>query len=299
METSTPSRWAFVLVATVALLSAKCGVQPDWNAPDLAYSVTTINERQHPHQPPQIDTTVVTEQFAGGNTRLAFVHVPARFAGDTNGVSLFGLGRGEYMVERRGGSVTTVIDTGKKHYFMADMAAMSWRFLGDIPNSVIHPGDTVFAVRVQPDTILDGMRAEHWRVTDNHTVTDANLPTKLVATEHETIDQYVVKELAAVPGEGFGLMPRQPLTSIAYYRELNNALAQVPRGLSVLTIKRNVWVWGEDGSQYVETSSQRISGIRRDPIPLDAFAVPAGYARVAAPTLPTFPSRHSGRASTN
>jgi hypothetical protein len=282
-----PGRWAISVVAGVAaVLSAQCGARPTGSAPGLSYVLTTIDERQGLNLPPRIDTTVVTGQFAGDNVRREFVRVPARFARDTDSVSrLLGSARGEFMVGRRGSSVTTVIDPLRKQYFHVDMAAVAMRSLANSPQSVIHPGDTVFTVRVTPDTTLDGMRAEHWRVTDNHTVTEAIASSEVLATERRTIDEYAIPGLADVPGQDLGTLPHQPLAGYAYSREARSARAQVPPGLHVLTILRSVSVWGVERSQIVETSTQRISNIRHDDISLDVFAVPAGYARVAAPTL--------------
>ena len=145
------------------------------------------------------------------------------------------------------------------------------------------------AVRVQPDTIVDGLHVEHWRLTDNHTASATAL-TSFGLSMRSVGDEYIALD-ATGPGYGF---PDEALRGAAvdsvYARARREAVGKLPRGLEVLTITRTVSAFGPGLRQVTQSRTDRMSDIQQINLPAAVFAIPAGYTRVAAPTLPALPA---------
>jgi|SRR5580698_4515619 hypothetical protein len=254
-------------------------------SPGLSYTVTAVVESPTPSGSSRADTSVWAEQFNGDNWRTdtrrmadLFVHVADSLRrGD-------GLQVGVYTLRRRGSPVLTVVDSAKRQYFAYD--ADSARQGTILTERVPHPGDTVFAVRMHPDTVIDGRRTEHWRRTNIFTT---RAPLVAEHTNHIVADIYIATATKEMGFGTFEWMRESPLAGVAYSRELNETDATMPHGLRVLVVSRS----GTDhaGGPMAALGgivfTQRLSDIQYRDIPDDVFVVPGGYQRVAPPAGPS------------
>lgn len=233
------------------------------------------------------DTSVWVEQFNGDNWRTdtrrmadLFVHVPDSLRRDD------GLQVGVYTLRRRGSPILTVVDSAKREYFAydADSARRGTVLMERVP----HPGDTVFAVRVRPDTVIDGRHAEHWRRTNIFTT---RAPFVGEHTNHIVSDIYIATGTKEMGFGTFEWMRESPLAGVAYSRELDETEAKMPHGLQVLIVSGSA-ANHSAGSMPAPGGivfTQRLSDIQYRDIPDDVFAIPPGYQRVAPPVSPARP----------
>ena len=216
----------------------------------IVCTVTEITEIENPAGSQHFDTSVTIQQFASDNGRSVFVRLPGILTGNRDSLSrALGFWPELYTLLKRGRSTVTIVDTLRKQYFDVDQSVMVQNMARPLIRLEMRPGDTVFAVRVEPDTTI-------------------------------ALD-------ATGPGSGF---PSEELRGAAldstYANARREAIAKLPQGLKVLTIARTVSAFGPGLRQVTQTRTARMSGIQHIDLPAAVFAIPAGYSRVAAPTLP-------------
>jgi hypothetical protein len=268
------------------MLAVRSPASRGTDAMGIVCTVTEITEIENPAGSQHFDTSVTIQQFASDNGRSVFVRLPGILTGNRDSLSrALGFWPELYTLLKRGRSTVTIVDTLRKQYFDVDQSVMVQNMARPLIRLEMRPGDTVFAVRVEPDTTIDGLRAQHWRLTDNHSasataLTSFNLSMRSVSDEYIALD-------ATGPGSGF---PSEELRGAAldstYANARREAIAKLPQGLKVLTIARTVSAFGPGLRQVTQTRTARMSGIQHIDLPAAVFAIPAGYSRVAAPTLP-------------
>jgi hypothetical protein len=276
-------------LAVSALLSVRSPASRGTDAMGIVCTVTNITEIETPDGTKHFDTSVTTQQYAGDNGRSAFVRLPSILAGNRDSLSrALGFWPELYTLLKRGRSTVTVVDTMRKQYFDVDQSVMVQNMARPLIRLEMHAGDTVFAVRVQPDTLIDGLHAQHWRLTDNHSASAAAL-TSFSLSMRSVSDEYIALD-ATGPGSGF---PSEELRGAAldstYANARRAAIATLPPGLKVLAVTRTVSAFGQGLRQVTQTRTDRMSGIQHVDLPTAVFAIPASYTRVAAPTVPALP----------
>jgi hypothetical protein len=228
------------------------------------------------------DTVEGTIQSAGNDYRVGYDRVPQSFSHNTLS-HLFGIGAGYYALRKRGIDSFTVVDTIAKEYFREDFAALL-RSHSPAFSRELEGTDTVFAERVLPDSVIDGYRTEHWRLTDVHTMDVAGRQVTR-SSVHSVTDSFIVPEFASDTDEtSDNLLPGQPIIAGARYGVvLHAAEHQIPRGLRLLVFRRDE-VGMRNGAQFRVALITRRSNVRRVEFPASEFEVPSGYRRVEAPT---------------
>jgi hypothetical protein len=254
------------------------------HSPGLSYTVTSVYESPSVSGWSRADTSVWAEQFNGENWRTDTRRLPERSVPHADSLRRrSGLQVGLYTLRTRGSSTLTVIDSAKRQYFAydADSARQGTQLLQRVP----HPGDTVFAVRVQPDTVIDGRGAEHWRRTNIFTV---RAPFIGEFTSHIVSDIYIATGTKDMAFGTFEWMSESPLAGAAYSREVDQTEATMPHGLRVLSVGRVAIADGGGPMAALGGSvfTHRLSDIQYRDIPDDVFAIPPGYQRVAPPAVP-------------
>jgi hypothetical protein len=277
-----------VLLAATVVLSVACvGHAPPPQSPHAAgvvYTLTSVSETRGVKDSARFDTTVAINQFAGNNGRTAITHVASRLARTDSFTRAFGLLPELYTLRTRGNTTVTVVDTLRHQYFDVDVPGMLQAMLHHVQRD-LQPGDTVYSARALPDTVLDGMHLEHWRVIDKaHFTMPIGVSTFWFAVR-TTTDAYIAPDSNEADFE-FAAGNSQPLLAgYAYSREQQDAKAKLPRGLRVLTVEQIVSDVGEGTYRSIMTRISRMSDIRHVDLPADVFAIPAGYSRVPAPIL--------------
>jgi hypothetical protein len=269
---------------TVAALAARPDT-PRMHSPGVIYTVTSIQESQSASGASRVDTSVSVNQYAGDDGRTDVRRMPASLAHRGDSLArAFGSAPGQYTLQKRGSATVTVVDTTKHQYFErnADSAMKSLTQLG--PQPEVHTSDTAVATRVQPDSIVEGLHVQHWRVRGRFTIRMLSFESAV----RLTVDKYIATESTDMrfgfPGDG----PDAPRGMSAYWRELRDANAKLPHGLDVLTITQAETDFAS--VHRASTQTTRMSDIRYVDIPAEVFAVPSGYQRVAPPTFPSFGS---------
>jgi hypothetical protein len=249
--------------------------------PGLTYTVTFAGNQSQMRGGQGTDTTVSVEQFAGDAERLDIRHQSssAVIGGDSL-ARTFGNVVGLYTLRKRGSATLTVVDTAKRQYFAYDQDSAMRGIMQQGPKVEVLPGDTAFATRVQPDTIIDGLHAEHWRLT-----THATMHMAIVGdvTLGSTIDTYIATGTTDMRFKPPGRGQQAYFAGEAYARKQEEARATLPHGLEVLTVTQSVVDAG--GVHRATTQMSRLSDIQNTDIPAEVFAIPAGYKRVATPAI--------------
>jgi hypothetical protein len=179
-------------------------------------------------------------------------------------------GYGAYYLFDRGSTVMTVVSPLKKKYFQLDQAAALQGF-----NKAIHVtfSDASIAVsRVQPDTMIDEVTTQHWRVVDDHSERITVVGLSSTAKIHSVVDYYFVPDLR----QDFNPFLRtDDYVTLAgpgdYATKMRSALDQMGPGIPVLCVERRT------AGKGVESSTvKRITAVTRPDIPASLFEVPAG-----------------------
>jgi hypothetical protein len=183
-------------------------------------------------------------------------------------------GYGAYYLFDRGSTVMTVVSPAQKKFFELDQAAALQGF-----NKEIHVSfsDASIAVsRVQPDTMIDEVMAQHWHVVDDHseriTVVGLSSSTKV----HAVADYYLVPDLR----QDFNPFLRtDDYITLAgpgdYSTKMRAALDQMGPGIPVLYVERRT-----AGKDAQSSMVKRITSITRSDIPPSLFVIPAGVEKV-------------------
>jgi hypothetical protein len=278
------ARWLIGGVFVIAVApAARAPHVHSARSPGLSYTVTAVFDRPTVPGSSRADTSVWAEQFNGDNWRTDTRRMPAPLVHGADSLRRRdGLQVGLYRLRTRGSPTLTVVDSAKRQYFAYDVDSARRRAV--LLERVPHSGDTVFAIRVQPDTAIDGRHAEHWRRTNIFTVRAAVIGE---FTSHVVSDIYIATGTKQMTFGTFDWISESLLAGVAYSRELEETEAKMPHGLRVLIVSRSAI---EHGAGPMATMggrvfTQRLSDIQYRDIPDDVFAIPAGYQRVAPPGI--------------
>jgi hypothetical protein len=283
------ARWLIsgVFIIAAAPVSRAPRVHPT-RSPGQSYTVTTVFESGPASGSSRTDTTVSDVRIAGDNWRTDTRRVPDPIVHNMDSVRrAFGTQAGLYMLRARGSSIGTVVDSARRQYFAFDMDSAR-RSAAQLMQRVPHAGDTVYVVRVQPDTVVDGRHTEHWRRTSAITFRMLMIGD---LTTHSTSEIYIATDMQDMAFGVFDGMTQSLLAGAAYSRELEATEATLPRGLRVLTIGRTGFDSASHSRAPLPSGSVytlRLSSIQYGDISDDVFAIPAGYQHVPPPVVPSF-----------
>jgi hypothetical protein len=255
-------------------------------SPGLSYTETSVVVLPTGAESSRTDTSVWAEQFNGDNWRTDTRRMPeSTRPGSDSSRRRNGLQVGLYTLRTRGSSIVTVVDSVRRQYFAYDVdsALRSSVRMERVP----HSGDTVFVIRVQPDTTIDGRHTEHWRRINTLTV---RAPIGGEFTSETVSDIFIATGTKQMTFGSFKWLSESPLAGAAYSREVEESEAAMPQGLRVLIVSRAA-TGTASGSSLPSVgivATQRLSDIQYGDVSDDVFAIPAGYQRVAPPPRPQF-----------
>jgi hypothetical protein len=280
----TATRWSIGVFVIAGAFGARVPWVNSWRSPGLSYTETSVVELPTGSGSSRTDTSVWAEQFNSDNWRTDTRRMPNPIGHGSDSLRRRnGLQVGLYTLRTRGSSTVTVVDSARRQYFAydADSAIRGAARLERVP----HSGDTVFAVRVLPDTTIDGRPTEHWRRTSTLTV---RAPIGGEFTSQTVSDLYIATGTKEMTFGSFKWLSESPLAGAGYNRELEATEAAMPHGLRVLIVSRAATgqVAGSLLPSVGIVSTQRLSDIQFGDVSDDVFAIPAGYQHVAPPASP-------------
>jgi hypothetical protein len=180
-------------------------------------------------------------------------------------------GYGAYYLFSRGSPTMTVVSPVKKKYFEMDQSAVLKSF-----NAVIHVqfGNADITInRVQPDTMIDEVATQHWRINDNHSETFTVIGIPSTSEIHSTIDYYFTP---ALRNDFNPFLRTDDLVTLAgpgdYSTKMRAALDQMGTGIPVLSVERR-----SAGKGVQSSTVKRVTSVDHPSIPDSVFAVPAGF----------------------
>jgi hypothetical protein len=175
---------------------------------------------------------------------------------------------GTYALRKKGGDTTYVIDPSQKKYWAVVMPNMQ-KAIGHLNYTNVE----VSATRVQPDSTIEGIPVQHWRVIDNATIE------KRTASK-STFDVYTAPGFDVSLGDEFnpGRMAAVGGDS-AYNAKRTAAWTQALHGIPLMMLTQTeILVY--QGKPMSMGMTMKASNISRGDPPASLFAMPAGYTLV-------------------
>jgi hypothetical protein len=180
-------------------------------------------------------------------------------------------GYGAYYLFDRGNPKMTVVSPLKKKYFEMDQSAVLKQFSAVINVKFGNPVITVS--RVQPDTMIDEVSTQHWRIDDSHseTVTVIGIPS--TSQIHSTFDYYFSPALSS---DFNPFLRTDDFVVLAgpgdYSTKMRAALDQMAPGIPVLMVERR-----SAGKGVQSSTVKRVSSIDHPDVKDSLFVIPAGF----------------------
>jgi hypothetical protein len=171
---------------------------------------------------------------------------------------------GTYSLGKKGNDTTYLIDPSRKKY---------WVILRPkgLTHGMTYTSFDVSAQRVQPDSTIEGIPVQHWRVTDNSTSKYVNAKSTYDVYSAPAFDVGLAKQFnpgaMAVTGEP------------AYDAKRNAAWAQAFQGLPLL-MRTQTQMLVYQGKPTSFSMVMRATNISRGDPPASVFAFPSGYTLV-------------------
>ena len=180
-------------------------------------------------------------------------------------------GYGAYYLFTRGSTVMTVVSPSKKKYFTLDQATALQGF-----NKTIHVtlnNATITVARIQPDTMIDEVATQHWRLVDDHQEKVSVIGISSSSDVHSTIDYYFAPDLRT---DFNPFLRTDDLITLAgpgdYATKMRAALDQMGSGIPVLSIERRT-----AGKGVPSSLVKRITSVSRGDVPATLFVVPTDF----------------------
>jgi hypothetical protein len=220
---------------------------------------------------------VATEQLLGDKVWIQYFE-PPQGAGsgppddaDRRAPAPKHYGYGAYYLFDRGSTVMTVVSPDKKQYFQLDQASALQGFNKEIKVSFTNA--SVSISRVQPDTTIDEVPTQHWRLTDNHTEKISVLGIPASTDIRSTTDYYFIPDLR---NDFNPFLRTDDYVTLAgpgdYATKMRGALDQMGAGTPVLSVEHRT-----TGKGVASTMVKRITGIDHPDVAVALFVVPADF----------------------
>jgi hypothetical protein len=177
---------------------------------------------------------------------------------------------GTYALRKKGSDTTFVVDPTQKKYWVVVMpGAAAAKALGHINYTNVE----VSAQRVQPDSTIEGIAVQHWRVIDN-----AILEKK--TSQKTTTDIYTAPGLNVDMGSEFNPATFAGMVAdSAYGAKRAAAWGQALNGLPLL-MRMQMEILVYEGKPMSMGMMMRATNISRGDPPASLFQLPAGYTLV-------------------
>jgi hypothetical protein len=179
---------------------------------------------------------------------------------------------GTYALRKNGNDTTFVIDPSQKKYWVviapgaAAAKAMSRLHYSNVD---------VSSQRVQPDSTIEGIAVQHWRVIDNAII-------EKKTSQKSTYDIYTAQDFAINMGGAFDAANFAPPTGdSAYNVKRAAAWAQALHGLPLL-MRMQMEILVYEGKPMSMGMIMRATNISPGDPPASLFVLPAGYTLVRA-----------------
>jgi hypothetical protein len=255
---------AFAIPALLALAIPRSSVRRLQSGTGLTMTVTVTSTSADAPKP----SVFMSSKMQISSSGLARADVlptgdgpaPAAPAGDRPPLMV----PGTYSLGKKGNDTTFLVDPNRKKY---------WVILR--PKGVVH-GMTytsfdVSAQRVQPDSTIEGIPVQHWRVTDNSVSKYVN--------SKSTYDVYTAPAFDVGLAKQFNPGATAMMGDPAYDTKRNAAFAQAFQGLPLL-MRSQTQMLVSQGKPQSFAMVMRATNITRGDPPASVFAFPSGYTLV-------------------
>jgi hypothetical protein len=257
------------------------------NAP-ISYTMTITSHGLNAEGKPLDFEMIATEQLLGDNARITFFDAandapPDGSPQQTAGRPMF-YGHGSYYLVKRGAPTITVVSPTKKKYFELQGNEAAEQAVGKVLHVQLSDA-TIAAQRVQPDTSVQELQAQHWRITDSHTQKVTVLVISATSQIQNVMDYYFVPELKGdvnpfvhVGGIMIGA------GSDDYRTKMQTALAAMPTGVPILSVERMTSTDKRGAGNSILITA--MTNVSRDSLTPDLFEIPAGYEKSNHEVIP-------------
>lgn len=270
-----------ILVLPLALALAATTGQAQNGKP---LSMTMTMSMSSPKQPaPVVMMAIKTQLSSNGMGRSDFLSTDS--AGSKPAMSLPGdtirapiLQPGTYSIGKLGNDTTRIVDPAHKIVWIR-LNSDSKKLMANAQatvNSQMTNVD-VSAARVQPDSTVEGITVEHWRVIDNHVQTTKFMGYSNSNVTKNTYDFYVAPgfDMGASGWDPASAMPHGGADS-AYNAKLKTAMTTAMKGMP-LAMRMQVNMVDNKGKTTSIGMSMKATNISRSEPPASIFVIPAGY----------------------
>jgi len=176
---------------------------------------------------------------------------------------------GTYSLGKKGSDTTFLLDPSQKKYWIV-VAPTGQKGIGHVEYTNV----VVSAQRVQPDSSIEGIPVQHWRVIDNAVLGGTT-------SSKSTYDIYSAPEFGTslTAGQFSPSTLAQSTGDSAYGAKRYAAFAQAMPGVSLL-MRTQTQIQVKQGKPMSMGMIMRATNISRGDPPASVFAMPAGYTLV-------------------
>lgn len=172
---------------------------------------------------------------------------------------------GTYKLGRKGSDTTFIIDPTQKKYWVSVLSKTG------VPNrSMKYSSFDIAAQRVQPDSSIEGIPVQHWRVTDNSTTQ---------YTKNQSIfDVYTAPGFDIGADQVWKSAAMKMTGDAAYDAQRTAAWTQATQGLPLL-MRMQMQIQVKQGNPISANMTMSASHISHGDPPASIFVFPSGYTR--------------------
>jgi hypothetical protein len=241
---------------------------------------TTMTSPQMPA--PEVFTIVKLQLSSSGKARADYLPdgskpdatPPQTATGDRPPI----MKAGTYSLSRKGGDTTYIIDPSqKKMWVMLKSDLVNAQAAAKAAGNMQYTDVDISSTRVTPDSTIEGLTVQHWRVIDNHAMKTGNF-TMLAKMHYEiyTSPDYDIGAATAFDANAFATGG-----DTSYAKRLRTALAQAMHGLPML-MQMQMQMVDNKGKTTAMAMGMRASNISHTEPPASVFVMPTGYTMVRA-----------------
>ncbi len=176
---------------------------------------------------------------------------------------------GTYSLSKKGSDTTLLLDPSQKRYWIV-VAPTAHKAIGHVQYTNVE----VSAQRVQPDSSIEGIPVQHWRVVDNVVIGGTT-------SSKSTYDVYSAPEFGTslAAGQFSPSTFAQVTGDSAYGAKRSAAFTQAMPGVPLL-MRTQTQIQVNQGKPMSMAMIMRATNISRGDPPASVFAMPAGYTLV-------------------
>jgi hypothetical protein len=281
----TYARFALVALAATVAAAPRAHGQ---NGQGLTLTMTsTMNSSQM--KTPAVFSIVKMQISSSGKARADFLGDGSTPAATTPGTPQNPadpnrpplLKAGTYSLGRKGNDTSLIVDPSqKKMWVMLRSDAAATQAAAQHMINEQYTDVSVTTQRITPDSTIEGITVQHWRILDSHT-----MKSHIMGTTNSTIAK-MVYDFYTAPDYDMGLASQMSSSiaaaggaDTAYGNKLHAALAQAMKGLPLL-MQTQMQMLDNKGKTTSFSMAMRASNVSHGDPPAGVYAVPSGYTTV-------------------